>query len=47
MCKWLKVLDEDGNPTQYWDEYKEWTKSLATHRLWWIILVHMLELWPQ
>ena len=27
MYKWLKVLDKDGNPTEHWEEYKEWLNS--------------------
>lgn len=27
MYKWLKVLDKDGNPTEHWDEYEQWTNN--------------------
>jgi len=27
MYKWLKVIDKDGNPTEHWDNYKEWSHA--------------------
>lgn len=39
MYKWLKVLDKDGNPTKFWDEYVEWAEAPLPHKncgtSWW------------
>lgn len=32
MYKWLKVLDKDGEPTKYWDDYVSWVKEPLPHR---------------
>jgi len=32
MYKWLKVLDKDGNKTEFWDEYVEWSNKPLPHR---------------
>jgi len=32
MYKWHKVLDKDGKPTKYWNDYVKWAESPLPHR---------------